>query len=71
MNEETEKQPQEPQEEEQDAAKKQRRVELTERDLLTLKWVGEQYAAGLNRLRRVASWETYPTCAMRVNEAGI
>jgi hypothetical protein len=54
MNKEAEKQQQEPQEEEeQDAAKKQRRVELTERDLLTLKWIGEQYTAGFNQLRRV------------------
>jgi hypothetical protein len=30
-----------------------RRVELTERDMTTLKWIGEQYAAAFNQLQRI------------------
>lgn len=42
------------------AQKKPRRVELTERDLKTLGWIGEQYAAGIDQLQRVLGSQAGP-----------
>jgi hypothetical protein len=40
--------------------KKPRRVELTERDIDTLRFIGEQYAAGLDQLQRVLGSQAGP-----------
>lgn len=40
--------------------KKARRVELTPRDIRTLKWAGEQYAAGLDQIAKVLGEEAGP-----------
>jgi hypothetical protein len=40
-------------EQEQQEKKAPRRVELTERDLYALRWIGEQYAVAFNQLQRI------------------